>query len=200
MSCVSGLARRALALALLILLAPLLALLALALVLTQGRPVLFRQWRAGLMGAPFPLYKFRSMRAPRFDGEPDAARLTRLGRWLRRSSLDELPGLWNVVRGEMNFIGPRPLLLDYLPRYSPEQARRHLLRPGMTGWAQVHGRNALDWPARLRLDVWYVDHASWRLDLLILWRTLGIVLGGAGIGSPGQPTGEEFRGSDGGKS
>lgn len=198
MSCVSGLARRGLALALLVLLAPLLAALALALVLTQGRPALFRQWRAGLRGAPFPLYKLRTMRAPRFDGEPDAARLTRLGRWLRRSSLDELPGLWNVVRGEMNFIGPRPLLLDYLPRYSPEQARRHGLRPGMTGWAQVHGRNALDWEARLRLDVWYVDHASWRLDLRILWRTAGIVLAGTGIGSPGRPTGEEFRGSDGG--
>nr|WP_278251322.1 sugar transferase [Bordetella holmesii] len=187
-------ARRTLALLCLVALSPLMAALALALMLTLGRPVIFRQWRAGRGGAAFALCKFRTMRQPRFDGEPDEARLTRLGRWLRRSSLDELPGLWNIVRGEMHFVGPRPLPLAYLPRYSAEQQRRHLVPPGVTGWAQVHGRNALDWPTRLQLDVWYVDHHNWRLDLLILWRTIWVVLGGVGIGSPGQATGEEFRG------
>lgn len=189
--------RRIAAAGLLVALAPLLGVLAAAVALTQGRPVIFRQWRAGQHGEAFALCKFRTMRLPRYAGEPDEARLTRLGRWLRRSSLDELPGLWSIVRGEMNFIGPRPLPLDYLPRYSAEQRRRHLVPPGMTGWAQVHGRNALDWPTRLQLDVWYVDHHNWRLDLRILWRTVWVVLGGAGIGSPGRPTGEEFRGQEG---
>ncbi|MGB9689560.1 sugar transferase [Thermogutta sp.] len=172
----------------LVLLAPLLAVIALAIWITMGRPILFRQVRPGLHGRLFTLYKFRTMRnAFRPDGTPlpDAERLTPLGRFLRRFSLDELPELWNVLRGDMSLIGPRPLLVEYLPRYTPEQARRHNLRPGITGLAQVMGRNALKFSERLAYDVYYVDHFSLLLDLKILALTLwkvptGMLFDGAG--------------------
>ena len=182
----------------LLLLLPFLLVLALAVLLTLGRPVLFRQQRPGYKGRPFITYKFRSMtdrRGP--DGKllPDAERLTAFGRWLRSTSLDDLPQLWNVLRGEMSLVGPRPLLMQYLERYSAEQRRRHDVLPGMTGWAQVNGRNALDWDEKFRLDVWYVDHWSFGLDLRILWRTVRIVLKREGISQAGQATAEEFQGA-----
>ena len=160
--------------------------------LTLGRPILFRQLRAGYRGRPFTLLKFRTMRhAPR---ETDAARLTGFGRTIRALSLDELPQLWNVLRGDMALVGPRPLPLAYLPRYSPAQARRHEVRPGITGLAQVSGRNALTWNDRLALDVWYVDHRSLGLDCRILVRTVSAVLRRDGISAPGHATMPEFRG------
>jgi lipopolysaccharide/colanic/teichoic acid biosynthesis glycosyltransferase len=163
----------------LIVLAPLLLALALALLVTTGRPVLFRQVRIGWRERPFTLVKFRTMRAPR-PGEvwflSDRERLTRLGRFLRTTSLDELPELWNVLRGDMSLVGPRPLLPEYLGEYTSEERRRHDVRPGLTGWAVIHGRNTLPFRERLRLDVWYVDHASLALDLLILARTIALVL------------------------
>ncbi len=171
---------------------PLLALTALAVWFRMGRPVLFRQQRPGLHGKPFTLLKFRTMRVG-LGG--DAERLTPFGRWLRRTSLDELPELLNVLRGEMALVGPRPLLMAYLERYTPEQARRHEVRPGLTGWAQVHGRNALSWDERFRLDVWYVDHRSLWLDLRILSLTVGRVLSGRGVATEGQATMGEFFGS-----
>jgi lipopolysaccharide/colanic/teichoic acid biosynthesis glycosyltransferase len=162
---------------------------------TMGRPVLFRQARPGLHGKPFVMYKFRTMRDLR-DAEgnllPDEARLTPFGRWLRTTSLDELPELVNVLRGEMSLVGPRPLLMEYLERYTPEQARRHEVKPGITGWAQIHGRNNLSWEERLRLDVWYVDHWSLWLDLKILWRTLWMVLRREGISAQGHATMPRF--------
>lgn len=163
----------------LLLLSPLMALLALLIRVTLGPPVLFRQQRPGLHGKPFTLVKFRTMTDARdAAGEllPDADRVTRLGRFLRSTSLDELPELWNVLRGEMSLIGPRPLLLRYLERYTPEQARRHQVLPGITGWAQVHGRNTLAWEERLAMDVWYVDHCSLWLDMRILATTFRQVL------------------------
>ena len=184
---------RALAAAGLVVLAPVLAAVAAAVRLTLGRPVLFRQWRPGLHGRPFALVKFRTMR----EGTgPDGERLTRLGRVLRACSLDELPELWNVLRGEMSLVGPRPLLTHYLDRYSAEQARRHLVRPGITGWAQVHGRNAVDWEDRLALDVWYVDPWSLALDARILARTVAIGLARRGIQAQGADTMPEFQGSE----
>ena len=183
---------------LLLLLAPVLGGLALMIRWKLGRPVLFRQLRPGRGGRPFTMVKFRTMRdRTDTDGRPlpDAERLTGLGRTLRSLSLDELPELWNVVRGEMSLVGPRPLLLEYLPRYSPRQARRHDVRPGITGWAQVNGRNALDWPARFELDVWYVEHRSFVLDLWILWLTVWRVLRRDGISQPGQATMEPFLGN-----
>jgi sugar transferase EpsL len=183
--------------ALLVVLSPLLAVLALLVRLRMGRPVLFRQVRPGWHERPFVLLKFRTMRDER-DGAgrllSDEARLTRFGRLLRRTSLDELPELVNVVRGEMSLVGPRPLLMEYLPRYSAEQRRRHDVRPGITGWTQVNGRNALDWDEKLRLDVWYVDHRSLRMDLAILLRTLGKVVKGEGVTAPGSMTTEPFLG------
>jgi lipopolysaccharide/colanic/teichoic acid biosynthesis glycosyltransferase len=171
---------------------PLLAGVAAGVWLTLGRPILFRQLRAGYRGWPFLLLKFRTMRhAP---GEPDETRLTRFGRVVRRLSLDELPQLWNVVRGEMALVGPRPLPLAYLPRYSPVQARRHEVPPGITGLAQVSGRNALGWPERLALDVWYVDHRSIGLDCRILVRTLRVVLRRDGISARGHATMPDFMG------
>lgn len=171
-----------LALGLLLLLLPVYAAVALLVRFMLGSPVLFRQLRPGWRGQPFVMMKFRSMR----EGQgSDAERLGRFGRWLRRSSLDELPELWHILRGEMSFVGPRPLLMEYVPRYSPEQARRHEVRPGLTGWAQIHGRNHLSWEEKFALDVWYVDHASFRLDCLILWRTL-LRPGGAGA-DPAEP-------------
>jgi lipopolysaccharide/colanic/teichoic acid biosynthesis glycosyltransferase len=170
--------------------APALLIVAVAVRLGMGRPVLFRQVRPGLHGHPFTMLKFRTMR----DGPgDDAARLTPFGRWLRRTSLDELPELFNVLRGDMALVGPRPLLTDYLLRYTPEQARRHEVRPGLTGWAQVNGRNAQTWEERLRFDVWYVEHRTLWLDLRILGRTLRQVVTGRGIAAEGHATMPEFR-------
>jgi sugar transferase EpsL len=182
----------------LVLLSPLLAVVAVLVRVRMGPPVLFRQLRPGRQGRPFELTKFRTMtdqRGP--DGAllPDAQRLTALGRFLRRTSIDELPELVNVVRGDMSLVGPRPLLMEYLPRYSSEQARRHDVRPGVTGWTQVNGRNRLTWDEKFALDVWYVDHRSTRLDLEILGRTLSQVLSGQGVSAPGHATTEPFRGS-----
>ena len=162
-----------------------------------GAPVLFRQVRPGLHGTPFTIVKLRTMRdASDAQGNPlpDAERMTALGRWLRRLSIDELPQLLNVLRGEMSIVGPRPLLMQYLPLYSPRQARRHEVLPGITGWAQVNGRNALSWPERLELDVWYVEHRSFRLDCYILWRSLASVASGRGVSADGQATVQAFRG------
>ena len=179
----------------LIALAPVLLLVALAVRLFLGSPVLFRQIRAGRHGQPFELLKFRTMTDARdAAGEllPDAERLTAFGSWLRSTSLDELPELINVLRGEMSLVGPRPLLLEYLPHYSAEQARRHDVRPGITSWANVRGRNALSWERRLALDVWYVDHCSLALDLKILLITVIKVLRREGISSESQPTMPRF--------
>ncbi len=179
------------------LLAPLAAVLALLVRLRLGSPILFRHVRPGRGGEPFTLYKLRTMR-DLFDeaGEPlpDAVRLTRFGRFLRRTSLDELPEIWNVLRGDMSLVGPRPLLLEYLPRYTPRQARRHEVRPGITGWAQVHGRNAIPWEEKLERDAWYVDHVSFGLDLRILTRTLVLVLRREGISAEGHATAPKFEG------
>lgn len=165
-----------------------------------GRPVLLRQTRPGLHGLPFVLYKFRTM-TEALDGAgrllPDAERLTPVGRLLRAASLDELPQLFNVLRGEMSLVGPRPLLMDYLALYTPEQMRRHEVRPGITGWAQVNGRNAISWEERFALDVWYVDHRTFFLDLRILVLTALRVLRPRGISQPGAATMSRFTGSAG---
>jgi sugar transferase EpsL len=184
-------------LALLILLSPLLAGIAALARLLLGSPVFVRQLRPGLHGRPFTLLKFRTMteaRDPVGNLLPDEQRLTRLGRFLRRTSLDELPELINVLKGEMSLVGPRPLLMRYLDRYTPEQARRHEVKPGITGWAQINGRNALTWEEKFKLDVWYVDHRSFWLDAKILLLTLWKVLQREGINQPGHATMEEFRG------
>ncbi len=163
-----------------------------------GRPALFRQVRPGLHGKPFEMIKFRSMTdALGPDGAllPDADRLTPFGRFLRASSLDELPGLWNVLKGDMSLVGPRPLLMEYLPLYSPEQARRHAVRPGITGWAQVNGRNAISWDDKFKFDVWYVDHRSLWLDIKILWLTVKKVLRRDGISAAGEATMARFTGN-----
>ena len=162
-----------------------------------GLPILFRQQRPGLHGKPFTLYKFRTMTDARdADGNllPDAERLTNFGRFLRRTSLDELPELINVLKGDMSLVGPRPLLMQYLDRYTPKQARRHEVRPGITGWAQINGRNAITWEEKFRLDVWYVDHVSMRLDLEILFRTIWKVLKREGISHDGYACMPEFKG------
>jgi lipopolysaccharide/colanic/teichoic acid biosynthesis glycosyltransferase len=174
--------------------APVLAVLALAVRATMGAPVLFRQRRIGRGGRPFTLLKLRTMRAGR-PGEGDGVRLTRLGARLRAWSLDELPQLWNVLRGEMSLVGPRPLLPEYLPRYTPEQARRHDVRPGVTGLAQVSGRNGLSWEAKFALDVRYVDERSLALDAWILWRTAVAVFRRDGVSAAGHATMPEFLGS-----
>jgi lipopolysaccharide/colanic/teichoic acid biosynthesis glycosyltransferase len=172
---------------------PLLAVVAAAVLVTLGRPVFLRQRRPGRGGRPFEIVKFRTMR----EGPgSDAERLSRFGGFLRSTSLDELPELWNVLRGEMSLVGPRPLLPQYLDRYTPEQARRHEVKPGLTGWAQVNGRNALSWDERFALDVWYVDHWSLFLDLRILARTLPAVFRRRGISAPGSATMPEFRGNE----
>lgn len=179
-------------------LAPLMALVAMAVWTTMGRPILFRQVRPGYQGRPFTLYKFRSMReavGPDDQPLPNAERLTRLGWFLRKTSLDELPQLWNVLRGDLSLVGPRPLLMQYLPLYSPEQARRHEVRPGITGWAQVNGRNAIGWEEKFQLDTWYVDHWSLWLDLKILGLTAIKVLRREGINEPGSATVAPFRGT-----
>ncbi len=162
-----------------------------------GSPAIFRQERPGQRGRPFTLMKFRSMtdeRDPSGSLLPDSVRLTPFGRWLRASSLDELPELWNVLRGDMSLVGPRPLLMQYLPLYSPEQARRHEVRPGITGWAQVNGRNAASWESKFEMDVWYVDHMSLALDIRIMWRTVSGVLRREGISAEGEATAAPFVG------
>jgi sugar transferase EpsL len=182
----------------LVLLSPLLAVVALLVRVRMGTPVLFRQERPGRGGRPFVMTKFRTMtdrRGPAGELLPDADRLTALGRWLRRTSVDELPELLNVVHGDMSLVGPRPLLMEYLPLYTTEQARRHEVRPGITGWAQVNGRNAVTWDEKFALDVWYVDHRSTRLDVEILGKTVSQVFSGHGVSAPGHATMEPFRGS-----
>lgn len=181
----------------LILLSPLLALLWVLIRINLGRSVLFVQDRPGLNGRLFPLIKFRTMTDGR-DGQgqslPDSVRLTPFGKWLRASSLDELPELWNVLRGDMSLVGPRPLLVRYLPLYSIEQARRHKVRPGITGWAQINGRNALSWNEKFALDIWYVDNQSFWLDIGILARTLIKVFARDGISADGEATMPPFEG------
>jgi len=184
-----------------LLISPLLAILALLVRVRMGSPVLFRQVRPGLGGRPFTVYKFRTMVEARDAAGrvlADESRMTGIGRFLRSFSLDELPELGNVLRGEMSLVGPRPLLTAYLDRYTPEQARRHEVLPGMTGWAQVNGRNALTWEQKFEHDVWYVDHWSLWLDLRILAITMLKTLTREGISPPGQATAEEFWGSTGG--
>lgn len=166
--------------------------------LTMGRPILFRQTRPGKDAHPFKMMKFRTMREPTAEEErlkSDADRLTPVGKFLRETSIDELPTLFNVLKGDMSLVGPRPLLMRYLDRYTPEQARRHLAKPGVTGWAQVNGRNALSWEEKFAHDVWYVDHQSTLLDLKILLMTVGKVLKRDGISADGQATMTEFMGS-----
>ncbi len=163
-----------------------------------GSPVFFRQVRPGLQGKPFEIVKFRTMTDDRRpDGQllPDALRLTPFGRFLRETSLDELPELWNVLKSDMSLVGPRPLLIEYLPLYTPEQARRHEVRPGITGWAQVNGRNAISWEDKFKLDVWYAEHRSLWLDIKILWLTLKKVLVRDGISAAGEVTMPKFTGS-----
>jgi sugar transferase EpsL len=178
---------------------PLLAGLSAVILVSLGRPVFFRQRRPGLRRAPFVILKFRTMRTER-DARgnllPDSERLTAVGRFLRATSLDEIPQLWNVVRGELSLVGPRPLLMQYLDRYTPEQARRHDVKPGITGWAQVNGRNAISWEEKFALDVWYVDHWSLWLDLKILALTALKVVKRDGIAQQGHVTMPEFMGSE----
>jgi sugar transferase EpsL len=183
----------------LLLVSPVLALTALLVRVYHGSPVLFRQLRPGYRARPFYLYKFRTMRDLRDDqGEllPDEQRLTRLGQLLRATSLDELPELFHVLRGEMSLVGPRPLLMQYLERYSAEQARRHDVLPGITGWAQINGRNALTWQDKFRLDIWYVDHWSLGLDVRILLQTFWKTINQEGISQPGRATADEFMGNE----
>ena len=182
----------------LLLFAPVLLLTALVVKFAIGSPVLFRQWRPGYQGQPFQLVKFRTMTQARdATGEllPDAQRLTRVGRFLRAASLDELPELWNVLRGDMSLVGPRPLLMEYLPLYTREQMRRHEVLPGITGWAQVNGRNALEWEEKFALDLWYVQHQSFLLDIRIVILTLVRVCARDGISHGGEATMPWFTGS-----
>jgi lipopolysaccharide/colanic/teichoic acid biosynthesis glycosyltransferase len=178
---------------------PVLLCLTMLVRLKLGAPVFFRQTRPGLHGRPFRLIKFRTMRDA-FDAQgkplPDAERLTPFGRWLRSTSLDELPELWNVLKGEMSLVGPRPLLMEYLPLYSAEQARRHEVKPGITGWAQVNGRNALSWEGKFELDLWYVDHRSFWLDVQIIALTIKKVLLREGISAQGEATMPRFTGPE----
>ena len=183
----------------LVLLSPVLLLLAWQIQRKLGTPILFRQVRPGRDGIPFVMYKFRTMRDTEDENGrplPDAERLTPFGRKLRAASLDELPELWNVLKGDMSLVGPRPLLMEYLPLYNAEQRRRHLVRPGITGWAQVNGRNAISWPEKFRLDVWYVENRSLLLDIKILFLTVKKVLNRSGINSEGEATAAKFTGND----
>jgi sugar transferase EpsL len=181
-----------------LILSPLFLIVAILVAINFGTPIIFRQQRPGYKGKPFWVYKFRSM-TNAHDAQdnllPDRQRITRLGKFLRSYSLDELPELFNILRGEMSLVGPRPLLMQYLERYSPEQARRHDVLPGMTGWAQINGRNVLTWKDKFILDVWYVDHWSFGLDIKIILLTIGKVLRREGINQPGQATAEEFMGN-----
>ena len=183
----------------LLILSPVFLIVAILVIINFGTPIIFRQQRPGYNGKPFWVYKFRSM-TNAHDAQdnllPDSQRITRLGKFLRSYSLDELPELFNILRGEMSLVGPRPLLMQYLGRYSPQQARRHDVLPGITGWAQINGRNALTWKDKFILDVWYVDHWSFWLDIKIILLTIGKVLRREGINQPGQATAEEFMGND----
>jgi sugar transferase EpsL len=181
-----------------LILSPLLLFISFIVGVNYGTPIIFRQKRPGYRGKPFWVYKFRTMTNTHDTQDnllPDSQRITRLGQFLRSYSLDELPELFNVLRGEMSWIGPRPLLMQYLERYSPEQARRHEVLPGITGWAQINGRNTLTWEEKFKLDVWYVDHRSFWLDIKILVLTILKVLRREGINQPGQATAEEFMGN-----
>lgn len=182
----------------LLLLSPIIAIVAWKIRKNLGSPVLFRQTRPGLHGKPFEMVKFRTMKDAtdaKGNSLPDAERMTPFGNKLRSSSLDELPGLWNVLKGEMSLVGPRPLLMQYLPLYSPEQARRHEVRPGVTGWAQINGRNAISWEDKFKLDVWYVDNRSFWLDIKILLLTVKKVFIKEGISAEGEATMSKFTGS-----
>ena len=182
----------------LIVLSPLMLIISILVAIQHGFPILFRQKRPGLNGEIFTIYKFRTMR-DLFDEQgnplPDSQRLTKLGRFLRSTSLDELPELFNIIKGEMSLVGPRPLLIAYLPLYNKKQARRHEVLPGLTGWAQVHGRNVLTWEEKFELDVWYVDHWTLWLDFKIIGKTIIKVLRREGISQPGQATAELFKGN-----
>jgi sugar transferase EpsL len=181
-----------------LILSPLLLFISFIVGVNYGTPIIFRQKRPGYRGKPFWVYKFRTMTNTHDTQDnllPDSQRITRLGQFLRSYSLDELPELFNVLRGEMSWVGPRPLLMQYLERYSPEQARRHEVLPGITGWAQINGRNTLTWEEKFKLDVWYVDHRSFWLDIKILVLTILKVLRREGINQPGQATAEEFMGN-----
>lgn len=183
-----------------VMLSPILLVTAIIVRMSLGAPVIFRQTRPGLGAAPFVMYKFRTMREVSDDTGvplPDHMRLTRVGQFLRSTSLDELPELVNVLKGDMSLVGPRPLLLEYVPLYTTEQARRHEMRPGITGWAQVHGRNAVSWEDRFKLDVWYIDNHSFSLDLKILLLTVRNVVFREGINQPGRATMDRFRGNHG---
>lgn len=186
------------ALFLLILLSPLIVVIYVLVMLKLGRPVFFRQKRPGLHGEIFSMIKFRTMKDildEKGEPAPDSVRLTSFGKALRAASLDELPGLWNVLKGDMSLVGPRPLLVEYLPLYSKEQARRHDVRPGITGWAQVNGRNALSWEEKFKFDVWYVDNQSFLLDIKILYLTVKKVFKKEGISAEGEVTMHKFTGS-----
>lgn len=183
----------------LIIFSPIFIIVALTIRCKMGSPTLFRQARPGLNGKPFRMVKFRTMSTAldaRGNVLPDAERLTKLGRFLRSSSLDELPELWNVLKGDMSLVGPRPLLLEYLTSYSPEQARRHEVRPGVTGWAQVNGRNAISWDEKFALDVWYVDNRSLLIDLKIICLTVRKVVEREGIAAKGEATIKKFEGNE----
>ena len=186
----------------LIVFCPLFVFIALLVYIFNGSPILFKQERPGLMGKPFTLYKFRTMKDSydrRGNLLPDEDRLTTFGKFLRKTSFDELPELFNVLKGDMSFVGPRPLLMQYLERYTPEQMRRHDVLPGITGWAQVNGRNAITWEQKFALDVWYVDHRSTGIDLKIFALTIWKIFKREGINQPGQATMEEFKGPSGQK-
>jgi sugar transferase EpsL len=178
---------------------PLLIFLSLLVRIFLGSPVFFQQIRPGMNGKPFKMFKFRSMTSALDENGnllPDQDRLTRFSRFLRSTSLDELPGLWNVLKGDMSLVGPRPLLMEYLPLYSSEQARRHQMRPGITGWAQINGRNALNWKDKFELDVWYVDNQTFWLDIKILFLTVKKVIIREGISAKGTPTAAKFTGNN----
>jgi len=186
-------------LAVLVILFPILLLISILLLAVDGLPLIFCQDRPGLGGKIFRIYKFRTMKAARRSSGallPDEERITGFGKFLRRTSLDELPELFNVIKGEMSLVGPRPLLVQYLGRYSPEQARRHEMLPGITGWAQINGRNAITWDEKFLLDIWYVDHWSFWLDIRIILLTVWKVLSGEGISQPGRATMDEFMGDE----
>jgi sugar transferase EpsL len=189
----------AISLAGVILLSPFLLIIAILIWVKTGRPILYKQQRPGYIGKPFAIYKFRTMtdkRDPAGNLLPDSERLTALGRFLRSTSLDEFPEIFNILKGDMSWVGPRPLLMQYLGRYSKEQMRRHDVLPGVTGWAQVNGRNTLSWQEKFRLDVWYVDHWRFWLDIQILWMSVWKVLRREGISQDGHATAEEFMGND----
>ena len=185
-------------LTLLVLLSPLMLIAILMVWGALGRPIFFYQQRPGFHGKPFRFIKFRTMRNA-YDNHghalPDEARMTPVGSWIRKLSLDELPQLWLVLKGKMSLVGPRPLLMEYLPLYNEEQNKRHLMKPGITGWAQVNGRNAIDWPEKFRLDVWYVENWSFALDMKILWSTFWHVISRKNISAPGQVTMTAFKGN-----